>query len=70
MLENIKNPINNRYESLTIEDIFQSSYISFDNLLQTNSKEEHTLNSLNSLNKTKTKLNLSKNICLKSLFVK
>ena len=67
MLENIKKAINNRYESLTIEDIFQSSYISFDNLLQTNSKEEHTLNSLN---KTKTKLNLSKNICLKSLFVK
>ena len=59
MLENIKNPINNRYESLTIEDIFQSSYISFDNLLQTNSKEEQ-----------KTKLNLSKSICLKSLFVK
>ena len=46
MLENIKKSINNRYESLTIEDIFQSSYISFDNLLQTNSKEEHTLNSL------------------------
>ena len=59
MLENIKNPINNRYESLTIDDIFQSSYISFDNLLQTNSKEEQ-----------KTKLNLSKSICLKSLFVK
>ncbi|WP_066346969.1 hypothetical protein [Aliarcobacter cryaerophilus] len=67
MLENIKNPINKRYESLTIEDIFQSSYISFDNLLQTNSKEEHNLTRLN---KTKTKLNLSKNICLKSLFVK
>ncbi|MGJ0372168.1 hypothetical protein NG764_07140 [Aliarcobacter cryaerophilus] len=59
MLENINKPINNRYESLTIEDIFQSSYISFDNLLQTNSKEEQ-----------KTKLNLSKSICLKSLFVK
>ena len=59
MLENIKKPINNRYESLTIEDIFQSSYISFDNLLQTNSKK-----------KQKTKLNLSKSICLKSLFVK
>ena len=59
MLENIKKQINNRYESLTIEDIFQSSYISFDNLLQTNSKEEQ-----------KTKLNLSKSICLKSLFVK
>ena len=59
MLENIKKLINNRYESLTIEDIFQSSYISVDNLLQTNSKEEQ-----------KTKLNLSKSICLKSLFVK